>query len=87
MDSLVVTMMHVVRGFFRFANIDALVASGPASMPLTVPTNTYVTPARLGAWHRTMGANLPTQCASSPRMTNSWAGAHERTGPVAGANS
>jgi hypothetical protein len=30
MDSLVATMLHVVRGFFRFANIDALVASGPA---------------------------------------------------------
>src|SRR6478672_11832232 len=45
--------------------MDSLVASGPASMPLTVPTNTYVTPARLGAWHRTMGANLPTRCASS----------------------
>jgi site-specific recombinase XerD len=29
-DSSVVTMMHAVRGFFRFAHIDGLVASDPA---------------------------------------------------------
>ena len=30
MDSSVVTMMHGVRGFFRFAHIDGLIASDPA---------------------------------------------------------
>lgn len=30
MDSTVVTMMHGVRGFFRFAHIDGLIASDPA---------------------------------------------------------
>jgi integrase/recombinase XerD len=30
MDSSVVTMMHAVRGFFRFAHIDGLIASDPA---------------------------------------------------------
>ncbi|WP_341229361.1 tyrosine-type recombinase/integrase [Nocardioides salarius] len=30
MDSSVVTMMHAVRGFFRFAHIDGLIVSDPA---------------------------------------------------------
>jgi len=30
MDSSVVTMMHAVRGFFRFAHIDGLISSDPA---------------------------------------------------------
>ena len=30
MDSSVDTMMHAVRGFFRFAHIDGLIASDPA---------------------------------------------------------
>lgn len=30
MDSSVVTMMHAVRGFFRFAHIDGLIAADPA---------------------------------------------------------
>ncbi len=30
MDSTVTTMMHGVRGFFRFAHIDGLIASDPA---------------------------------------------------------
>lgn len=30
MDSTVVTMMHGVRGFFRFAHIDGLIGSDPA---------------------------------------------------------
>ena len=30
MDSSVVTMMHGVRGFFRFAHIDGRIASNPA---------------------------------------------------------
>ena len=30
MDSSVVTMMHAVRGFFRFAHIDGLIVSEPA---------------------------------------------------------
>ncbi len=30
MDSSVVTMMHAVRGYFRFAHIDGLIASDPA---------------------------------------------------------
>ena len=30
MDSSVVTMMHAVRGYFRFAHIDGLIPSGPA---------------------------------------------------------
>ena len=31
MDSSVTTMMHAVRGFFRFAHIDGLIASDPAA--------------------------------------------------------
>jgi len=30
MDSSVVTMMHAVRGYFRFAHIDGLIPSDPA---------------------------------------------------------
>ncbi len=30
MDSSVVTMMHGVRGFFRFAHVDGLIPSDPA---------------------------------------------------------
>ncbi len=30
MDSSVVTMMHGVRGFFRFAHIDGLITADPA---------------------------------------------------------
>lgn len=30
MDSSVVTMVHAVRGYFRFAQIDGLIASNPA---------------------------------------------------------
>ena len=30
MDSSVITMMHAVRGYFRFAHIDGLIPSGPA---------------------------------------------------------
>ena len=30
MDSSVVTMMHAVRGYFRFAHIDGLIGSDPA---------------------------------------------------------
>ncbi len=30
MDSSVVTMMHAVRGYFRFAHIDGLIAADPA---------------------------------------------------------
>ncbi|MGB9373216.1 MAG: site-specific integrase, partial [Jiangellales bacterium] len=30
MDSSVVTMMHGVRGFFRFAHVDGLIAADPA---------------------------------------------------------
>ena len=43
MDSSVVTMMHAVRGYFRFAHIDGLIlhlvgkGTKPATMPLTVP--------------------------------------------------
>src|SRR5690349_7319066 len=33
MDSSVVTMMHGVRGFFRFAHIDGLIGSDPAGTP------------------------------------------------------
>jgi integrase/recombinase XerD len=31
MDSTVTTMMHGVRGYFRFAHIDGLIASDPAN--------------------------------------------------------
>jgi hypothetical protein len=42
MDSSVVTMMHAVRGFFRFAHIDGLIVSDPAvyaRLPRSIATS------------------------------------------------
>jgi hypothetical protein len=33
LDSSVVTVMHAIRGFFRFAHIDGLISSDPVSTP------------------------------------------------------
>ena len=51
MDSSVVTMMHGVRGFFRFAHIDGLVSADPA-VYARLPKCTGTSPAPRGwtAW-------------------------------------
>ena len=45
-DSTVVTMMHGVRGFFRFAHIDGLIASDPAVYARLRPSSTKTRPGR-----------------------------------------
>ena len=44
MDSSVITMMHGVRGFFRFAHIDGLIAADPA-VYAGCPRSTATSPA------------------------------------------
>lgn len=70
MDSSVVTMMHAVRGLFPFAHIDCLVASCPASMPLTGRNKNVCDTSRA----RGLASNDGRQPANatrvlSPRMT------------------
>jgi site-specific recombinase XerD len=44
MDSSIVTMMHAVRGFFRFAHIDGLISADPA-VYARLPRSTGTSPA------------------------------------------
>jgi len=45
MDSSVNTMMHAVRGYFRFANIDGLIPADPAVMHGCCPRCSATSPA------------------------------------------
>ncbi|MGC1208534.1 MAG: hypothetical protein WA880_11325, partial [Ornithinimicrobium sp.] len=47
MDSSVVTMMHAVRGYFRFAHIDGLLTSDPA-VYARLPKSTVPSPGHRG---------------------------------------
>ncbi len=45
MDSSVVTMMHAVRGYFRFAHIDGLITADPAVYARACRGSTATSPA------------------------------------------